>query len=303
MVYISINIGNGASSTSIINIGSGSATINLNGTAVSANSISLIPQSASTALNYAFSDNLSQNFFLNQTSATNSRIGTLPVNPYAGQKITIVNRSTTNTNTIQVGNTLTQTINGYGLVGVTSFTLYTGQAVILQWVDTLRNYWMVQYKSNEIYQPIVPNYSSLVAFTDLTQIGYTYTQSVVQSPTTANGTTTYSMLITASPFPVGLYNVNVRNTVTVGVSANSLSLFTSSLSTTTTSGGAILGLINSRYPSNLTFPALFIDQSCATGPYTRSAVESVYVTLSITTNTWVTPGVIPTLSCSITRIA
>jgi hypothetical protein len=297
-----INIGNGSGATSTITIGASGSTVNLNGTSVLVNSISLIPQSLSSALSQAILDNVSQNYFVNSTNATQSRTITLPVNPYNGQKISYVNRSTTNTNTIQVGNTSTQTINGYGLASATSFTVYTGQAVILQWVDVARNYWMVQYKSNETYQPIVPTYPT-VSFTDLTQIGYTYSQSATQAIITANANYAYSMQITASPFPVGLYNVVIRAVLTNGTGTNAFNLVVTSLSTTTTSSGAITGLLKRDFPTATSITSGVIVNCNVNGPYTRSAVETVYATLSLSNTTYASTGITPSISCSITRIA
>lgn len=299
----SINIGNGASASSTISIGTTLSTINLNGSAVSVNSISLIPQSLSSALSQTISDNVSQNYFVNSTNLTQSRVITLPANPYNGQKISYVNRSTTNTNTIQVSVGSTHTINGYGLASATSFIVYTGQAVILQWVDLTRNYWMVQYKSNETYQPIVPNYSSTFAYTDLTQLGYTYTQSASQAIITANGNYAYSMQINASPFPVGLYNVVVRAILTNGTGTNAFNTIVTSLSTTTTSAGAITGLIRRDNPVSTEITSGVIATYNLNGPYTRSLVATVYATLSFTNSLYASTGITPTISCSITRIA
>jgi hypothetical protein len=297
-----INIGNGASSTATISLGSSTSSINLNGTTVSVNSISMIPQAFSYAVSQNLADNTAQNTFVIHTNTATARSLTLPVNPYNGQKITYMNRSPNQNNTLIVGNTGTQTLQGYN-VSATSITVYINQVVIVQWIDVARNYWIIQYKSNETYLPITPIYPTITLFTDLSQIGYTYTQTAVQTATTGNGTTTYNMLINAATFPVGLYNVNVRNILTVGTNSNTLNTITSSLSTSTTSVGAIAGFLNTRYPVSVTFIAGFIDQSTASGAYTRSAVGNVYVTLSFVTAAWVTSGVTPTLSCSITRIA
>jgi len=299
----SINIGNGAGSTSTISIGTSTSTINLFGSTVTANSINLIPQNLSSALNQSISDNVSQNFFVNSTNSTNSRTLTLPVNPYNGQKITFVNRSTTNNNTVIVGNTGTQTINGYGLTSVTSFTVYTGQAVIVQWVDTARNYWVIQYKSNETYQPVVPTYTSLTAYTNLTQLGYTYSQSVAQAITTTTGTTTYSMLLDPSPFPVGLYSITIRNILTSGTGVNTVKDIVSTLSTTTLATGGITGIVDRRLPVNTALPASNILYSSAVASYTRSSVVGVYITLAFNTTTYASTGITPTLAYSITRIA
>jgi hypothetical protein len=297
-----INIGNGAGSTSTLTLGSSTSTINLNGTSVSVNSISMIPQSFAYSVSQILVDNLAQNTVVIHTNTATARTLTLPANPYNGQKITYINRSPNQNNTLAVYNVGTQTLQGYN-ISATSTTIYSNQAIIVQWIDVTRNYWVIQYKSNETYLPITPTYPTISLFTDLNQIGYTYTQTAVQSATTGVGTTTYNMLINASPFPAGLYNVNVRNILTVGTNSNTLNNLTSSLSTSTSSVGAITGFLNTRYPVSVTFTTGFIEQCNACGAYTRSAVANVYVTLSFVTATWASTGVTPTLSCSITRIA
>jgi len=296
----SINIGNGSGSTSTIVIGTSGATVNLNG-AVSANSIPLTPSSATSSSNLTLADNLAQNYFVNMVNASIARTVTLPVNPYVGQKITIINRSAISTNTIIVGNTGTQSIQGFG-VSATSFSNYIGQSVILQWLDSTRNFWVIQFKSNETYQPIVPTYPT-VSFTDLTQIGYTYSQSATQAIITGNGNYSYSMQISASPFPVGLYNVVIRAVLTNGTGSNSFNNVATSLSTTTSSAGAITGLLKRDFPIATQITSGVIVNCNVNGPYTRSAVETVYATLSITNSTYASTGITPTISCSITRIA
>jgi len=299
-----INIGTGASSTSTISIGASASTINLNGSSVNVNSVSLIPASASTALTYTFSDNVAQNFFVNCTNTTTSRTQTLPVNPYNGQKITIINRSTTNTNTITVGNTSTQTIQGFG-VSATSITVYTEQAVILQWVDTTRNYWVIQYKSNETFLPITPTYSSISTYTSLAQLGYTYTQTFTASVTTTTGAYTASMLITATgaTFPIGMYMIIARSSLTPVSTAQTVQNVITSYSTTTLSTGAIGDNIDKKYPVAVIIPTGFNTTSAVSGYYSRTSnSQSTYVTLGFT-NTFTTGGLTPVLSVSITRIA
>jgi hypothetical protein len=297
-----INIGNGSGATSTITVGASGSTVNLNGSTVSVNSISLIPSSATSSSNLALADNLPQNYFVNMVNAGTARTVTLPINPYTGQKITIINRSALSINTIAVGNTGTQTIQGYG-VSATSFSNYIGQSVIIQWTDLTRNFWVLQYKSNETYQPIVPNYPTTTLFTELTQIGYTYTQSATQSIITVAGNYAYSMQITASPFPVGLYNVVIRAVLTNGTGTNTFSTVVTSLSTTTTSSGAITGLLKRDFPIATSITSGVIVNCNVNGPYTRSAVETVYATLSFSNTVYASTGITPTLSCSITRIA
>ena len=300
-----INIGNGASNTSTISIGAASSTINLSGTSVNVNSISLIPASASTAVNYTFVDNVAQNFFVNQTNTTTSRTLLLPVNPYNGQKITIINRSTTNTNTITVGNTSTQTIQGFG-VSATSITVYTEQAVILQWVDTTRNYWVIQYKSNETFLPITPTYSTISSYTSLAQLGYTYTQTFTAPVTTGTGAYTSSMLITATgaTFPIGMYMIIARNSMTPVTNSQTVQNIITSYSTTTLSTGAINDNIDKKYPVAVAIATSFNTTSAASGYYSRTNnSQSTYVTLGFSTTVFGAGGLTPVLSVSITRIA
>lgn len=299
----SINIGNGASASSIITIGTSNSTINLNGSAVSVNSISLIPSSTTTSLAYSTPDNAPQNFLINSTNAGTARIIKLPSNPYTGQKISYINRSAISINTIQIADGATYTINGYGLASATSFSVYTGQSVVLQWLDLTRNFWVVLYKSNETYQPIVPTYPTTTLFTDLSQIGYTYNESAVQAIITGSGNKAYSMQITASPFPVGLYNVVIRAILTNGTGTNNFSTIVTSLSTTTSSTGAITGLIKRDAPTSTELTNGMIVNFNLNGPYTRSAVGTVYVTLSFSNTVYASTGITPTISCSITRIA
>jgi len=300
-----INIGNGASSTATISIGASASTINLSGTSVNVNSISLIPASASTSTSYVFADNVAQNFFVNCTNGLNSRTQTLPNNPYNGQKITIINRSTTNTNTITVGNVSTQTIQGYGISGATSITVYTEQTVILQWVNTTVNYWIIQYKSNETFLPITPTYSTIASYTSLAQLGYTYTQTFTAPTTTVTGSYTSSMLITATgaTFPIGQYMIVARNTLTPVSTAQTIQFLITSFSTTTLSTGVIGDNIDRRYPVSVALPTGFATTASIGGYYTRTSnSQSTYVTLGFT-NTFATGGLTPVLSISITRIA
>jgi len=300
-----INIGNGVGNTASINVGTGSSIITLSGSTITANSVSLIPSSLTSALDAALSNNLPQNYFINSTNTTTSRTITLPVIPYIGQKITYINRSSTNNNTILVGNTGTQSIQGYGISSATSITVYSLQTVILQWVNSTVNYWVIQYKSNETYLPITPTYSTITAYTSLAQLGYTYTQSFIAATTTSATSYTASMQITATgmTYPIGLYMINASVGLAPVSTAQIIQTLITSYSTTTISTGAINENVERRFPIAVSIPTGFATTSTASGYYSRASnSETTYITLSFT-NTFATGGLVPTLSVSITRIA
>lgn len=290
-----INIGNGASASSNINIGATNSTVALNGTPT-LNGVNLTPSSISITTASTIASNLSQNLLVSITLASTGTI-TLPTTRYTGQKINLINNNI-------FSNSLASTalFRGFGITtAVSPITIYAGQNVVVQYDGTN---WVIINKTNETFQPIIANYTT-ISYTNLNQIGYTFSETVGQANQTTTGIKQFFQQLTISPFPVGLYSIAIRNLLTCGTTAgNVITNYYSALSTTTISTGAIGFLLARTVISNETAIASGVLSGNVNGIYTRSnSAQTVYVTIEVNIVTVVAGGITPSISYSITRIA
>ena len=289
-----INIGTGVSASCNIIIGSTSTITFLNGTP-KFNSVALTPSSITYAITTTIADNLAQNLLVNMTLA--SQILTLPAIPYTGQKINFYN-SSAGTSFLQ---SVTYPFIGYGLASSTPLTVYSGQTVICQFNGFN---WIVLFKSNETYSPVLATYTSAPSYSSLAQVGYVYSDSNASLFTTsATGVRTGSITVSVSPFPLGVYAIAIRGLITVGSSSNTVRDYTVAYSTTTATSGFISNLYTRDLASATALTTTQNMTRNVAGVYQRTALTQTYVVLDLNTTVYASTGITAGLFYTITRIA
>jgi hypothetical protein len=289
-----INIGTGLNATCNIILGSTTTTTNLYGTP-KFNGVALTPTSITYAISTTIANNLPQNLLVNMSLA--SQIITLPATPYNGQKINFYNSS--------AGTSFLQSVSypfiGYGLAGSTPLTVYSGQTVIIQFNGTN---WIVLFKSNETYSPVLATYTTAPSYSSLAQVGYVYSDTnALVFATTATGVRTGSITVGISPYPLGVYAIAIRGLLTVGSSTNAIKDYTVAYSTST----ATAGFISNLYARDLTNATSLTTGATMTrnvaGVYQRTSLTQTYVVIEVNTTTYASTGIVAGLLYTITRIA
>jgi len=289
-----INIGTGVNATCNIVLGSTSTTTNLYGTP-KFNGVALTPSSITYAITTTIANNLSQNLLVNMSLA--GQIITLPAIPYNGQKINFYNSS--------VGASFLQSVTypfiGYGLASSTPLTVYSGQTVICQFNGSN---WIVLFKSNETYSPVLATYTTAPSYSSLAQVGYVYSETNASLfTTTATGVRTGSITVSVSPYPLGVYAIAIRGLITVGTSSNTVRDYTVAYSTTTATSGFISNLYTRDLASATVLTTGQIMTRNVAGVYQRTALTQTYVVLDLNTTVYLSTGITAGIIYTITRIA